>query len=731
MKDTLFKTDNKKLVTLAGAALALASIGAFTVINTGIVKADAEGMSSLPKGVQITKGVEMPGQFAYHPKIIPGITQVHAFGAGVSFNSCKDPDSTDQFVVFDTDSPAAIAAKGKLGVYYENTGVYNGHQIDTKMTVLDWHIANGGSNTKGKPGTQHRVGLGTNFFGLDEPGGYPASVVRIRVDNIDHVTGEPIKIKGYYSFMDIDGGQAVGFDDQTMQNISSIYYTPDTHMTYRKSTTGENLIEGTIGVTKDYNSGGVSIAYNDTSSLTFDWYSTGYGEDEPEDGKVVNGKVIESKLLPQKDLDAANQFGGELSSNYDPNAGKTVAQVAGSVAMPSFHGSWIEYGAQANLPHTPEPPYKFVSDSDEGTNTVSEIGLSGKSVDHNTLKNRYETYHYQVTHYVPDEKSDFYYQTYEITDDLDKVLDTKNVHVYNSENQDVTYRFTVTDKDNKLSVVAKPSSLTQRDFYNETYKVTFDATVKPGVSLADHKDSEHPDQALIKNKPMVKVNNTSVDGNTVKTNIPFTKEETPKKMVSIDGKGTGTTLDGLDFNKPYIYDVDFQVPDNVNVSSFSINDKIDPVQAITDPKTDLQVLDLDDKSTSADGKDISSQGKFSLDKKTGAVSWTPTDATKWHGKHLRLIIKTHLLDTPDLLKYLDKDTGKIEVPNTAHFKFNDKDDPSNTTKVSPKENKGSVDKMIEVNPDDTGTQKPGIEGNTSAKTTKKASSNLSSSPKNK
>lgn len=54
-----------------------------------------------------------------------------------------------------------------------------------------------------------------------------------------------------------------------------------------------------------------------------------------------------------------------------------------------------------------------------------------------------------------------------------------------------------------------------------------------------------------------------------------------------------------------------------------------------------------------------------------------------------------------MLDYLNKDNGQIEVPNQAHFLFNNEDLPSNITHVSPKTPKASAEKKIEVNGDYT------------------------------
>jgi hypothetical protein len=58
-----------------------------------------------------------------------------------------------------------------------------------------------------------------------------------------------------------------------------------------------------------------------------------------------------------------------------------------------------------------------------------------------------------------------------------------------------------------------------------------------------------------------------------------------------------------------------------------------------------------------------------------------------------------LKNTPDLLKYLNKETGKIEVPNHGTMDYGDKPIDTPPTKVTPPEDPGSVTKKIEIGAD--------------------------------
>lgn len=738
-----------KNLKLGSCAAVLLTVGLFSISNTQIVKADKAQMAEAPKSRKLTGGQEIPGKYAFSPKIIPGITKVTAFGnahwatshSGATW-SPQDRNAAyrnTSWLTFDRDKDVNL--KGKLGVLYSNVGVFNGHTIDAKVTITDWNtmspLAESDQLSNYSKMTQNRIGISTSFFGgVAQPGngevGYNA--LRFRIDMLDHDTHQPIKVSGRYTFE--DGAAGIVLSPSTYQHISDVYYTDDTeldpfnvkgwyffHHDERKHNDWTQDDYG--GKTDDFASfhrqkqRSITMTYDNMSS--FDGVSlTVTGGKPRRNTKMLNGMnnvdwardhgatvwqdekdpdqyyfTYTQKAVKELDPDA-------LSGSYDSNLGYDPVSVDQQVQPEVFTGSQVKWNLAAIGDLTPQKPQKFVADSDEGTIDPSQVLLLNKGVYHNTLKNRYEKYHYAITHTVPNVKvfpgspDDQTYKSYSITDKLDKVLDgASNVKVYDDQNQDVTYRFNIQTKDNTLKVIAKPSTLTQEDFYNNTYKVTFDTDVKPGVSLADHIDAEHKDQALVENKPVVEIDNNSVDGNTTKTNIPFVPDNTDKH-VSTDGNGDTTKLD-VDFGKEYKYRVDADVPDNVNVTSLELTDQLEKVQDIKDVK----VYDYDDKDSNGKPRDITDQGKLTTD--DNLVDWKANTPSKWHGKHIKMFITATVRNTPDLLKYLDKD-NTIKIPNEAHFKFNDKDKVTNKTEVTPNTPPASVSKKIEVSDDSTGTQ---------------------------
>lgn len=695
------KLKNTKVIGLAGAALAIVSLG-FATSTT--VKADNAQMQDLPKGVK-AEGAKIPGQYGFRPKIMKGITKVSPFGgtsadwSTSSTNTEGKSHSWDAFRLKGNDN-----LKGKIGVYYSNVGndpVY-GKTIDLKVTLNDWKVNAYKWDHSTDPAKKVTLENPYAAFGVDDfeiftPGD---GALAYRLDFIDHDTGKPLKLNTQMTFLDIDGNQWVGFDSSTYSKIDNVYYGDQEGKTWLSymNKMGKNYIysdanqhntalpdgSGTLKSTDLY--GGITTTVSNADHMNITWvYGTNTGK-----------KAVES----QNELLANNGYWQLNDSNYDADADKNkIGTIASSIWNGNFNHAYLAFGGKAITKDKPLDPKKFVSDKDEGTNVPSEIG-GIKSVTHDMLENRYEQYHYQIVHSVPDVRDRFKYSEYRITDNLDNILniDTGSIRVYNRENQDVTHMFTVTlSSGNNLSVIAKGDTLALDDFYRETYKISFDATVKPGKSLKDHADPKHKNQAVIDNQSKVITDNGSADSNIVTTNIPFTKEK-DEKFVSNDGLGNTKSLVDVDFGKKYTYRVEATVPDNVDIDSLAIKDTIEPdVQNIKGVK----VYDYDDKDAAGNAKEITDQGKLEIDNKTGKISWTANDPANWHGKHLKMFIDTTLINTPKLLDYLNKDTSMIEIPNEAHFLFNKEDIPSNITHVSPKTPKASADKKIEVSGDYT------------------------------
>lgn len=670
-----------------------------TMAGARTVHADNAQMVDLPKGINADQN-KIPGQYAFSAKVEPGVSKINPFGATNAdwyTSSTHTEGTTHHWYAFrlSDDSGNNNAWKGKVGVYYSKVGIYQGHTIDIKITMMDWKVQNYqwvDTNGNGKADTRENIKDAYVAFGRDDfevftPG---LGAIKYRLDYLDHDTKKPVKITGSWTFNDIDGDQWVGIEPNTFSSVDQVIYgdrgnNGNTWLSY-KSKGGQNYIysdahkhnskitddvghnAGTL--TTDQLKGSFTAAYSNSSSFIISWV---YGEN-----------TGDNAIKDQDDLEKDNRI-WDMTGTYEPDADTKypVTNIDTSINATKFNHAYLQFSTQPIVPDKPDNAIKFDSDSDEGTNTPSEIGTD-KSIDHDLLKNRYEEYHYQITHNVPKVLKRYKYDQYMITDKIDSILNVSNVHVYNRANQDVTYMFTVNvDGNNKLSVIAKDSSLASDDFYREQYKITFDAKIKPGVSLADHQDPKHKDQAVIYNEAKVTTSNGTADSNKTTTNVPFTpKDQT--KAISTDGNGKGDSLQ-VDYDENYKYTVDVAAPDGEDIKTLELKDKLEDVLDLKE----IKVYDQDDNN-----KDVTDQGKLTKDNNT--ADWVATEPQKWHGKHLRMVITASVKNTPDLMQYLDKATGVIKVPNKAIWIINGKDDPTNIVYVEPKGPKASVQKWIEL-----------------------------------
>ncbi|MDO4912236.1 MAG: isopeptide-forming domain-containing fimbrial protein [Lactobacillus sp.] len=704
MKFNSKKLRNLAVVGLLGTSMSMGVLNTL-VTTTHVVHADADKgdapISTMPKYIN-NKGYTIPGKYGTsirvtdETKIIPFSGNNGDWAKATSHTDHipgSNKDATYHWYAFDVSDNKS--KKGTIGVKYTNVGSYNGHKLDLKITALDWDIDSyyyadiddDGDKEKQELQRPFIAFSGTNDlnnFAIFTPG---TGRVKYRIDYLDHDTGDPIKITGQNTFNDIDGNQWVGLDSSTFNGLDQISVgdvkTGDSWLSYKKIA-GVNYIYsdanqhntdigGNGTLTSDDGRGSFTTMFSDKSSLTFDWaYGITTGKHAPEDQTEVEKKL--KKIMV---------------GNYDPDADKNTIDTKSlnSISPMVFNHAFLTFSGPLPNDMTPQAPKKYVSDSDEGTNVPTEIGE--KSVTSDTLKDRNETFHYQITDDVPLLDGKFFWDSYEITDQLDKILDADNVHVYDNSGKDVTYKFhTSISSGNRLKISADLEYLNTLDFYNQTYRVTFDARIKDGASLEDYRDPKHADQYVIPNdKATVSTNTGSADSNGTKTYVKATNTSI-HKTVSYDGNGNDEKLTGIPFGKEFTYRVDVSTSDNDKVDHLEISDQLEKVLNLGE----VHVYD-------SNGNDVTDQGNLDRNEDSKSVHWTAKDPNHWAGKSLSMKIKANIMNTPDLAKYLTN--GISEIPNTANFNLNGKDHPSNKVIVSPETVKSDITKFIEVIPNGT------------------------------
>lgn len=637
------------LMTALILSMSLTGVGAAIAMQATPVQ--AASITSAP-GFQSAENHKIPTEYQWVARVVKNRTKATPFGDVTWATAGPVPGATskngynDFNFAFNVYDPKAAANKGNFGVFYDRIGNYQGRDIDMSMTVLDWIVPNAGlgDDHAGTDQLWQLVGIDKASLGTLVP------ALRVRYDFFDHVTHDPLPVFGNFTFYDIDDMQALYIRDQTAQIIHNVFATKDSIVNYQAIGNGQLYYEDThIGTNADDKKSSITLAYGQSSSFDMTWCG--------------------SNAITK--LDRITR----LSSAYNPEARKKLTEPTMSYDPVTEY--YIALDAKGIARQEPALPVKMVTDSDE------------KRVKDDLLNNRYEEYTYEIDHDVQDARPEFYFDQYTFEDPVDPILDVRNVKVVNDELKDVTYMFTTqTDAKNKVIARATSAAVAHSDFYGHTYTYLITVGIKPGMSLAPYQDPEHKDQAKIDDVAKVTIDNESRTSNVVHTHVKF-RDPKAEKFVSADGTGNETSMN-VDYTKPYTYRLDFQVPDTQKtLSKLVLSDPIEPVQTVQSVKI------VDDLT----GKDITDKGKLNINKDTQAVDWTADEPDTFHGKLLHKYVTVLLNNTPDLLKYLNKETGKIEVPNHGTMDYGEKPVDTPKTTVTPPEDPGSVTKKIEIGSD--------------------------------
>ena len=272
-----------------------------------------------------------------------------------------------------------------------------------------------------------------------------------------------------------------------------------------------------------------------------------------------------------------------------------------------------------------------------------------------------------------------------LSDDLENVLDLKNVVVIDSDGNNITNdgKLVTSDEDESFSWTANdPAKYSRKTIY-----VAIAANIKPNADVTSYDNNGIP------NTGHMQINGQDTPTNVVHTTLngdPKNPENPKKDNPNNPGTPDGKTPDpygnlvnkqvkaesgqwgesdkvkeGQDFN----YKIEYTVGDKQDVKSVEFNDDLEDV-------LDLEKVQI----TDPDGKDITNDGKLTLDNNTEKFVWTPNSdlVGKMGGKKYTATVTAKL-------KKGSKVSG--EIPNTARMKVNGNDVASNTVQVIPPQDK--------------------------------------------
>lgn len=425
------------------------------------------------------------------------------------------------------------------------------------------------------------------------------------------------------TFIDLDAHQAVFFSDSFSEKIAKMYITSDTRVGYTH-TGGYHRFGDETGIT--------SSNTDQTAQMTLG----------------IDGNNIRFRWGMVKQSHASTSTQDHINSG----------------------GEYMAYTGAKLVRSETVVPTKTVTDSDE------------EEVVSNTLLDKYEHQSYTLTHFVPQETSNFYAKTYQLKDTLPSQIEALNVSKIKVIDETGTNRsswFTNGSSSSVISFSATANALKSASFYGHYYRIEVEVKIKEGVKapvsfkniVSVIKDGE------TKNSPPV---NT-----TVKEPTPLV----PKKEILNDGvfpEAAAPSINGeaIDYNETFDY-----------IVSQSVHTK---VKDINSPYQSFQILDtLDTRLDFVAAEIYRDQTKLneivSFDETTRVVSFTGNSAflqnMPMNGETYTLIIRVKINEQAAVWK---------DIPNTGHTNIGENSNDTNQVIIQPKT-------MINVGIVNTGSNK--------------------------
>lgn len=485
--------------------------------------------------------------------------------------------------------------KGNIKATFTHCGYYQGKEINVVMTLLDWEFLdnNQARNNTVNDTSDDAKNVYVSFPAQNLTQGVNAGVNKIGVE-VEYCSW--IKVK--YDFIDNNGNKV---------NV--------------KGYTTFNDIDGGQGV--HYISGHKNLYSTSDSAL---YYSE------------VNG----TPYIFDKNNSSSNN---EDKPYWITNTFNTSMTVSFTFGMNSRATSNTLY---PGLGYFVRGGCGWITNYEDKV-VRSETATPVKTVSTNKLSDRNETFTYRISHTVPYESSDNYYDSYAIADKLPQELELLSTQVLNQSGSAITEQFTITkSNDNEVRVISKKANL--EAFYNQTYTLVLTVRLK-----SDFKTSGHNE---IKNKAYVQINGTKTYSNEVTTAIDLfdtsiTKYiNTSDESYTIHDKGEDVTYTGTAV-----------VQNKSAVSSIVLSDKLD---------SNLKYKNL---TVSHNGNDITGWGTISYDNDSNKVmfEFNSDKVASLAGETINYSLNCQYIGGIS--------TEDKEVPNTIELIVNDETVQSNTPKL--------------------------------------------------
>ncbi|CAM3196926.1 fimbrial isopeptide formation D2 domain-containing protein [Lactobacillus bombicola] len=295
--------------------------------------------------------------------------------------------------------------------------------------------------------------------------------------------------------------------------------------------------------------------------------------------------------------------------------------------------------------------------------------------------------HYRAQYFIPKNGKDI--SNVEFSDDLEDVLDFKDVKVTDDKGNDITKNSGDLKVDNeKESFAWQPTKDYLSKMPDHSFIVDITAKIKPNADLSKYLDKAS-EQYKIPNVAHMSYNNKDIPSNRVDvvTPPPDKKNTVVKSVAGLSGN-YHEDKDNVEIGKDFTYKVKYTPAQGKTLKNVEFSDDLEDV-------LDIQKVVV----KNPDGKDVTdSDGKIKIDNEKESFVWQPNDnvVADMGGKTFTVEITAKIKPNADLQKYLKNNT--IEIPNTAHMRDSGEDTASNTPIVTPKTTEPTAKKGIVRDP---------------------------------
>lgn len=310
-----------KLVIAGLLAVAVASTSGITSNlfgSSALSSNDLKSLTTLEKAHEVTDTTVIPKNYSFTPSIQydengKQITEAYTFGPW-DYQDIESVVGTDDNGILQSTNGSSVvwidkgdhSYDGRLGVYYNNVGTYNGKTVALRVTYMG-DADDSTDNGFGLIMYKDRIGIRTSLS---------PNQVTFNYEFIDAETDEPLDVQGYQQIEDIDVYQGVNVD-----NYDAIYYDKDALDTLKVVDYAD--LEGTIQSTleddiQDDSDNRAKFVYTFTGSkVNITWTSSKcyYKNIENQDIKVAKA---------YKDLDKQASITRLLNAYYYVDADGNV-----------------------------------------------------------------------------------------------------------------------------------------------------------------------------------------------------------------------------------------------------------------------------------------------------------------------------------------------------------------------------------------------------------------------